>query len=153
MKMLICVCVLLCSVSASAEPTPLKWPNHQQLARWMSDAGVTFNIGASVWTAARAENPKRALGCEALKLGFTIGLAETVKRVVNRQRPDGSDDMSFYSEHSAVVASMSGYRYEVGIPVAVMTGLLRGAANKHFATDIGVGLAAGFAASTICKGR
>ena len=75
-----------------------------------------------------------------------------------RLRPDGSDNESFYSGHTSdafamVIALYTTHRLRhdedanhwlfVGLPFAALTGYLRIAADKHYASDVLAGAAAG----------
>jgi membrane-associated phospholipid phosphatase len=98
---------------------------------------------------------------------------QIVKFVAARQRPfahfrgpagarprDPDENLSFYSGHtsldfslavaSGTVASMRGYRlapavWATSLPIAVLTGYLRIAADKHYFTDVAVGAVLGAA--------
>lgn len=100
---------------------------------------------------------------------------QAVKFAVGRQRPlahfatepreaDPDDNLSFFSAHSSltfsiavstgVVASRRHYRlapvvWTVGIGVATVTGYLRIAADKHYASDVLVGAAFGVASGFV----
>ncbi|HKA89720.1 MAG TPA: phosphatase PAP2 family protein [Haliangiales bacterium] len=97
-------------------------------------------------------------------------LNQTIKFLVGRERPyvhalaasqkpiDSEDNLSFYSGHttlafslavsSGTIASMRGYRYAplvwaTGLTVAVGTGYLRIAGDRHYFTDVLGGAAMG----------
>lgn len=99
-----------------------------------------------------------------------LGFDYLVKIGVARERPgvhyatvkpdSAENNLSFYSGHSTLamtlavsagtVATLRGYRHArlvwaVGVPVAVATGYLRIAADKHWATDVLTGWAMGAA--------
>jgi len=137
---------------AAAEPTPLKWPSHRQIADWTSTGLVVGAAAAESWRSWQADDRKGAFVNQGCRLGVTIAAAEITKRVVHRTRPDGSDRMSFYSEHTAIPASMStGWRWQVAVPVVAGVGYLRMAAAKHYATDVLTGAAAGFLSHVVCR--
>jgi membrane-associated phospholipid phosphatase len=86
------------------------------------------------------------------------GINQVVRHDVARLRPDGSDSVSFYSGHTSdafalVMALYTTHRLRhdedanhlllVGLPFATITGYLRIAADKHYASDVLVGAAAG----------
>lgn len=146
------VLLLLCVPTiVSAEPTPLKWPSHQDLARHLSDVSVYSAIGLDILHSWRAPDQKRAFGCQAKRMLATVAVSELTKRIVHRERPDGSDHFSFFSEHTAMSMASSGWRYEVGVPVAVGAGYLRMAAHRHYLTDVIVGAGVGLLATRICQ--
>ena len=84
-------------------------------------------------------------------MGVSVGVNLAVKNMVSRDRPDHSNRFSFYSGHTSNAFAAAGWRYEVGIPIAIGTGYLRAAANKHYLTDVAVGAAAGLLASRVCR--
>jgi membrane-associated phospholipid phosphatase len=69
---------------------------------------------------------------------------------VHRTRPDGSDRKSFWSEHTALAAANGGWSVGIGYTVAIAVGDLRGAANVHHPSDIGVGFGVGLLARKVC---
>lgn len=133
------------------EHNALAWSHGRTVADTISTIAVWSQIGAEVIADLRAPNRKQALGCDALRMGLVIGAAEVTKRLVHRTRPDGSDRYSFYSEHTALAWVNTGWRFQVSIPFAIGTGYLRPAANRHYATDVLVGAAAGFASRYVCS--
>lgn len=93
---------------------------------------------------------------ETLVLGFayTQAMAQGLKRIAGRRRPDGSDRHSFPSGHtataflSAEVLRMEFGRHSPWIPiggyaVATATAVLRVANDRHWATDTMAGAAVG----------
>ena len=80
-------------------------------------------------------------------------LTETVKRVAKRERPDGSDNRSFFSGHTSTAfvgagavclrESMPPCIISLGLAGAV--GVLRVTEKKHWPTDVIVGAGVGFA--------
>lgn len=135
---------------AQAEPTPLQWPSHPSVAARVSDGLVALQAGLAVRDAWQAPDRKHALGCLALENGLAIGATELLKRVFNRERPDGSDHFSMPSGHTALatVNGRAGWRY--GLTVGVGWG--RQAAGKHYATDVLAGAGIGALASRVCQG-
>lgn len=142
---------LLWPAPARAEENPLRWVGHERLAARISDVAVWAQMGAETIASLRAEHRGHALGCQALRTGLTIGAAEITKTLVHRTRPNGENNKSFYSEHTALAFVASGWRYQVSVPIALGTGYLRPAANKHYVTDVLVGAAVGAAVSRVCK--
>lgn len=152
MRMMIAILVVLTlATPAAAEPTPLKWPSHRTVAGHLSDGLVAAALAADTVSSWRSHNRRRAFSCQVLRLGFTLGVAELTKRLVHRDRPDGSDAKSFFSGHTAAAMASAGWRVDVGIPIAVGAGYLRMAANKHYATDVLAGAAVGYFAHNLCE--
>jgi membrane-associated phospholipid phosphatase len=137
--------VLTFATSAYAETQPAAWTKGRPAADWISTGLVGAQIGADAWTS------RHALGGFACRIGLTVGAAEIVKHTVPRSRPDGSDQMSFYSEHTALATVSSGWKFQVGVPIAIGSGYLRMAAGKHFASDVAAGAVAGVLAQKVCR--
>ncbi len=138
---------------AAAEPTPLRWSLHPSVAAVMSDSLVIAALSLDTVHALRAPDRTHALLNEGCRAGLTIGVSEIVKRTTHRLRPDGSDDMSFWSEHTALAMQASGWRYSVGVPIAIGAGYFRMAAGKHYATDVLAGAGMGLLAQWVCRAR
>lgn len=119
-------------------------------ARIVSDVAVWSAIGLDTWQQATGDDPKHALGCEALRMGVTLGASELTKRLVHRERPDHSDHKSFYSMHTAMAGQAAGWRYEIGIPLMAVAAIGRVQAKRHYWSDVAVGAAAGLATSRLC---
>ena len=80
------------------------------------------------------------------------GMVQALKVSIQRERPDGSNSMSFPSGHSASMFATASilqtyYGWKVGVPAYALggyVGLARMAYNKHFATDVVMGAGIGF---------
>ena len=90
-----------------------------------------------------------------------IGTTTTLKLLVGRERPDGSDRRSFPSGHTSMAfqgASFIHFRYG-GLPAlaalggAVFTGYSRVYADKHYIGDVVAGAALGTLASFLLTDR
>lgn len=92
---------------------------------------------------AKQKDKKKAFTKQGLKLGAVVALSETVKHFVHVERPDGSDNKSFWSEHSAVSAVNHGWNYKYGVILdwSTMTG--RVTAEKHRIVDVLTGFLVG----------
>lgn len=140
------------NVPLTLEPNWLAWSTAERHKADVASTALVFaNIGLESWHTFRSADRGRAFGCQAFRMGVTITAAEVVKRTVHRTRPDGSDQMSFYSEHTALAMVNSGWRWQIGIPVALGAGYFRSAANRHFPSDVAVGALAGFFARKVCS--
>ncbi len=142
--------VLTFAAPASAEENPLKW-RYTKPADVISTGLVFGQIGLEAWSNFRAPDRRHALGCMALRNGLAIGATELTKALVHRTRPDASDRKSFFSEHTALASLNSGWRFQVSVPIAISTGYLRSAANKHFASDVIVGAGVGALVRFACN--
>jgi membrane-associated phospholipid phosphatase len=136
---------LTIATPADAEDQPAAWSQGRAVADWTSTGLVAAQIAADGWTS-RHEWPHFAC-----RIGLTVGAAELVKHTVPRTRPDGSDRMSFYSEHTALAVVSSGWKFQIGIPIAIGSGYLRMGADRHFASDVAVGALAGVLAMKVCS--
>ena len=90
------------------------------------------------------------------------GIVQTMKHTFKEERPDGTDEFSFPSGHTATAftnASLLFYEYKdaniwyasSGFLFATATGFLRIANNKHYTSDVlagaGIGIGVGLAVS------
>ncbi len=149
---------LLFSFTAHANPDDwakenLAWDiERRHIASTASDIGLFSLVGGSIIYTAINQKEKRwqhvsgAVAAHALNQG----LNQAVKHLVGRERPDASDNKSFYSGHSSSSA-LSGIllckqnRKLCGpaLGLAGLTAYLRVGANRHWLSDIGIGLMAG----------
>lgn len=135
---------------AEAEPTPLRWDSHTTVAEFVGRGMLGTQMALAVRDAWKAPRRGRAMGCLALENATTILLSELVKHLVHRRRPDGSDNLSFWSEDtalSAVNARRTGPRLGIVVGVALM----RNAAGKHHISDVTAGAVAGGLMSQLCR--
>jgi hypothetical protein len=146
------VAALLVAVPASAqEPHPYEWsPEHRRLAGLISDGLLGVQLTLDTIHTFRQPDKWAAFKCQSMRYSAALGAAETTKRLVPRTRPDGSDQKSFFSMHTALAFSASGWKVEIGIPIGAGVAYGRMAADKHFLTDVLVGAAAGFSALQLC---
>lgn len=152
MKWIAALLIVLMPTSVFAETQPLAWAvKYRPIAAHTSDVLVAGQIVAETVASLRDEHRGHALGCQALRTGIVLGATEIVKRAVHRERPDGSDARSFYSGHTATAMSASGWRYQIGVPIAFGAGYFRMAANRHYLTDVLAGAGAGVLVSRICR--
>jgi hypothetical protein len=131
------------------ETQPLAWSNHRKLADGISTGLVAANVFGEAVHSFRSNDRRHAFGCMALRNGIAVGAAEATKALVHRMRPDGSDDNSFFSEHTAVAGVNAGWKY--GLTFTIGTGYGRAAANKHFLSDIGVGALDAWLSTRVCR--
>lgn len=143
--------LVLWPATGHAEPTPLTWPSHQRLAEHLSNVTLWSAIGLETLHTLRADDRRRAATCQGLRLGTAIGVTLAVKFLVHRDRPDHSNDHSFFSGHTANAMASSGWRVQVGVPLALGTGYFRLAAHKHYLSDVATGAAVGYLATRLCQ--
>ncbi len=162
MKSLIAIFLLCCCASASAQTgtEPLAWaPEHRALADGISSALVGVQAAGTVYQDVKTwrEGDHKPMFRSGCSIGLALAVTQTLTRVFPEMRPDGSNTQSGFSSHSSALASLSGWRFEFGIPIAVMGGLLRDSANKHHlwgpgqAKDIPLGWAIGAASQALCS--
>lgn len=123
----------------------------QNLSNTLSNISVYTSIALDTYDSYKYENKKKSFGCQAIRLGTSNAINFTVKQLVHKTRPDGSDNKSFYSNHTSNAAISSGWNWKIGIPLAITTGGLRIAAKKHDYIDVSVGMLAGLVATRICS--
>lgn len=152
MRLLAIALIVLLAKPAYAEPTPLKWEKRRPIADHLSDALVATQVAAQVTSDWREYGPRRALRNLAVCGAATYAVSNVVKRLVGRERPDGSNNHSFPSGHTWLAAMNSGWRVEFGVPLTVGVGYLRMAAGKHYLTDVLVGAGAGVLTRKLCRG-
>lgn len=155
------LCLFLTSSMAFAQigEEPLAWqPEYRPLAAGISDALIGIQAGGTIYQDVKTwragdRKPTYRSGCS---IGIALALTQTLTRVFPEMRPDGSNTQSGFSSHSSALASLSGWRFEFGVPIAAMGGLLRDSANKHHlwgpgqAKDIPLGWAIGAGAQALC---
>jgi membrane-associated phospholipid phosphatase len=123
----------------------------QSTANTWSNVAVYSAIGLDTVDSFQHEDKKHALTCQGIRLGVANGANILVKHFVHKRRPDGSDYKSFYSNHTSNAAVSSGWKWEIGIPLAIGTGGLRIAAKKHDWIDVTVGMLAGVGSQFVCN--
>lgn len=134
--------------AAAEEPTPFQWASHQAIPSRISDAAVAVNLGLDAWQSLVRTDSRRRWGF-ACRTGLTIGIAEVTKRLVHRTRPNGSDRMSFFSEHTALATSSTGSPLRASLALTVAWG--RQAGGNHFASDVAVGVGVGLLSRKVCR--
>jgi len=115
--------------------------NNTKAADILSDISLGASLAVDTWDTFHCADKKHCAIKQAERTAINIAAAEGVKRWIHRDRPDGSDNMSFYSEHTAITAM--GPRLVFTLPLTFSTGYLRMAANKHYFTDVLVGAGVG----------
>lgn len=147
----LCCSLVACLALGSANAqTAVKWNNASNvlaLGLPMLAAGAAFNEGDSA-----------GLQQLSLTMASVVGAAELLKRTIPAQRPDGSDNKSFPSGHTAVAFAAVRFmdkRYGGTIApytpwlyaAAGLTGLARVEADKHYWHDVAAGALLGWGAA------
>jgi hypothetical protein len=134
----------------SLDPSNLAWQQqNQNKAAILSDITVGLAIAEDTYESWKSSDRRKAFAQQSLRTTIDVAVVEITKHFVHRQRPDKSDNMSFYSEHTEL-ASM-GYNLKFSLSLGAATGYFRIAANKHYLTDTIVGFAAGVLTSRLIK--
>src|SRR5258706_7321255 len=120
----------------SIDPTSLAWKNTRD-ANIISNITVGASIALDTWDSFKSVDRKRAFIKQGERTLIIVGATEIVKRLTHRTRPDDSDNLSFFSEHTELSAQNK--RWQISIPLMTSTGYLSIAANKHYLTDVIVG--------------
>lgn len=139
---------LLVANLAGAQALPIDsiappWNSHRDAAEVASNITLGISIAHGTWkNCIRAEDRVRGCLHEGAAIGATLLITEAIKRLVQRERPNGVDHYSFWSGHTAVAAatSCSDGRWAFLIPA---TGYFRIASDWHYFTDTLAGAAAG----------
>lgn len=114
--------------------------------------GVVVGLGLWAWGWRSSSSYETHAGQAELEaLLFTSLATELLKRTVNRERPDGSDHLSFPSGHTSTVAAAAQaleefYGWKVGVPayaLTVLTAMSRVTADKHWLSDTVAGTVVG----------
>jgi len=140
---------------------------------WVLPASAQSHSAERVGDALRLVLPATSLGVTlALEdhdgtgeflVGFAVNtvVTEGLKRLIHKDRPDGSDDRSFPSGHTSTAfqaASFIHFRYGLRYAApayagAIFAGYSRVRARKHFVEDALVGLAIGTLTSRLFTDR
>lgn len=143
--------LLLTAAPLAAEGTPFLWsPPHRGTANALSWGTVWGAVALDTVRSVKADNRRTALleqGCGLAVAGLAM---RTTKHFVHRDRPDGSDNRSFYSGHTTYTAVSAGRGWEFAVLVPA-TAILRQAAGKHYPSDTIVGALAGGFARWSCR--
>lgn len=151
LKPTLALCFLLAGAPvATAEPTPLRWDSHTTVAEVVGRGMLGTQMALAVRDAWKAPRRGRALGCLAAENAATVLLSELVKHLVHRRRPDGSDNLSFWSEDTAL-AAVNGRRTGVRVGFVLGAAWMRNAAGKHHISDVTAGAVAGGLVSQLCR--
>lgn len=148
---LFCGLVACLALGSAGAQTADKWSN----------ASHVLAVGLPMLAAGTALKEGDAAGLQQLTLTMAsaVGAAELLKRSIPAQRPDGSDDKSFPSGHTAVAFAAVRFmdkRYSGAIApytpwlyaAAGLTGLARVEANKHYWHDVAAGAFLGWGAAS-----
>lgn len=128
------IVILLFSGTANAD--------ERKVADVISYGTVITQITLDTIHSIKSEDKKRDFSRQGLKLALTISESELIKKLIHVRRPDGSDDKSFWSEHSAIASTSGKGMIGVSLTVSTMSG--RVIAKKHRVIDVltgaGIGL-------------
>lgn len=117
----------------TAARNALQWDSHERAADVLSTAAVAGALVAPCLMDRQWVCVKR----EGVRVGTALLAAMITKHVFPRRRPNGSDDKSFFSQHTALTcAAVAGTKVWVLCPAV---GYLRISADMHWATDTMVG--------------
>jgi len=146
--------LLLAAAPAAAEGTPFQWaPPHRQTANVISWGTAIGAVGLDTVRSFKSDHRRVAVGEQLCGLGLAGLAMRTTKHFVSRERPDRSDDRSFYSGHTtySAVSARPGWGFGVSVSFAVDTAILRQAAAKHYPSDTIVGALAGAGVQALCR--
>jgi primosomal replication protein N len=120
----------------------LRWSDHRQVA----DVASTVLVAVAVAYPCLQDRTWACAGHEAARVGLAVGLAEATKHFVHRTRPNGVDQKSFFSEHTAIACAAVLHTHAWALCPAVAYGRI--ASDWHWTSDTltGAGVAAGVTA-------
>ena len=127
------------------------------IGNWGGSLYVQAGAGLATFAIGRATGNARAasLGGDLVRAQvLTQMFVQGTKFVASRQRPDGSNSLSFPSGHSAsafatATVLQQNFGWKVGIPAYTFAGFVgasRMASSKHYLSDVLVGAGIGIAA-------
>jgi len=126
------------------------WDN-KEVAANISDTLMVGMIGLPYVFTLKGEDKLEKTATAFFVQGFNWLLTDNVKMRVKRVRPNQKNDRSFFSGHTSssfvsagLMCAMKEYCTE-SLVAAGLTGYLRMAANMHWASDVIVGAAIGYA--------
>lgn len=144
---LLCIAVVLVATPVAAQPSldtaarnSLKW-EHTHVADVISTGAVAGAVALPCLLDRRWQCVKD----EALRVGVATGIAMATKALVKRERPDGSENVSFFSQHTAIACAAvmrRGARSPAQTALMALcpsVGYFRIAADKHWLSDTVVG--------------
>ena len=131
---------------------------HRTLDNYTQIAPAAVMVGMKAAGVESRSSWGRMLLSDAFSVALMAGTVQGLKNATNVMRPDGSDNNSFPSGHTAtafMTATMLNKEYGYKSPwigvgaysVATATGLMRMANNKHWLSDVMVGAGIGIMAT------
>ena len=131
---------------------------HRTLDNYTQIAPAAVMVGMKAAGVESRSSWGRMLLSDAFSVALMAGTVQGLKNITNVMRPDGSDNHSFPSGHTAtafMTATMLNKEYGYKSPwigvgaysVATATGLMRMANNKHWLSDVLVGAGIGIMAT------
>jgi membrane-associated phospholipid phosphatase len=142
--------VLSVSLSAYADDTSGAWPLTQRarastLSTWTEAAAVGLDLYHDL-TSVPSDRRWTIAGCDGLKYGTLQFGVEGLKHLTHQARPDHTDFLSFPSGHATnAFAAINSWSWGTSVSLAVGTGYLRLAANRHRWRDVIAGAVLGSA--------
>lgn len=118
----------------------LKWDNTHA-----ADVISNWTVGAALALPCLLDREWSCVKNEALRVGVATGAAMLTKALVHRERPDGSENVSFFSQHTAIACAAVMRQGERSRAQAALLALCptvayeRIAADKHWLSDTMVG--------------
>ncbi len=140
--------VLLFAVSASAQTAAdsairdaVRWSDPH--ARDIGDKVSTGMVAAAVALPCLIDRSWNCVKHEAVHVGSGVALAELAKLFVHRERPNGVDKKSWFSEHTTIAcAATYGTKLWEFCPAV---GYMRMATDWHWGSDVSTGAFVGAA--------
>ncbi len=127
------------------------YADEKKIADIISYGTVVTQITLNTIHSWKEPDRKRALVMEGTRDAIVVATSEIVKRLVHEERPDHSDNLSFWSEHSALAAVNMRYNRGIGISLTIGTASGRIIAKKHNWWDTLAGIGVGVLTEKLVK--
>lgn len=146
-------------LQAQEQTAPLEITGSRKAVRTSTDVAV-IAMPAATFTVALLKQDWKGIAIGAAECAGTLAVTYGLKYLVKKKRPDGSDNHSFPSGHSALAFAdasfvMRRYGWKFGVPMYAVAGYVawgRTYAKKHDFWDVltgaGIGTAVGLLATT-----
>lgn len=155
------VLLILCAPIAQAQvgTEPMAWaPQYRPLAEGIGDALLALQGEEAVRADVKAwqAGDHRPVWRDVCSISVAMLTVEGLKRSIHEPRPDGSDNLSNPSGHSAAAAALTRTDRTLSVSITFVVGMSRSWANKHHfwgpgkAKDIPIGWAIGAGAQALC---
>jgi membrane-associated phospholipid phosphatase len=131
--------LLLLATPAAAQDAGIRDVTRWNSGRDAADVISTVLVGVALATPCLLDRTWRCAEHEAVRVSVAVALAELTKHFVHRERPNGRDDKSFYSEHTTIACAAT-LRTKAWM-LCPGVAYLRVAGDEHWTSDTVMGAA------------